>query len=396
YSCESIAELEERSRKKLEKESELRSFLSNRNFLSGGEKIEDFEKRRAENEKKLEKLLEELGMKKSELKPPAAAEAIKTGLLKLKDEFEKTRVEIKKVEEFKKKTEAEKTELNKTAVRLHTELESAESETKRILEEYGDEEKLKNAWRNSKTELEMIGEELKELETRLKKFPPDMDLTIEREEKQLQALDGDIRKRETELNRLEGSLEELLSGDLYGEKAKLSEKIRTLENLYRAKLNRSIGVYLLYSLSETVKDRMFNTLITPIALMVRDFINRVTGRDREVELSKGLQVSSITEGGQPHNVDEYSTGTVEQLSLLVRIALGLQLANWERQLIVLDDVLAYTDSERRKRIFRILEEISEKLQVIILTAHPERYSELDYGKAFDLLVLLTASNGTGI
>ena len=396
YSCESIAELEERSRKKLEKESELRSFLSNRNFLSGGEKIEDFEKRRAENEKKLEKLLEELGMKKSELKPPAAVEAIKTGLLKLKDEFEKTRVEIKKVEEFKKKTEAEKTELNKTAVRLHTELESAESETKRILEEYGDEEKLKNAWRNSKTELEMIGEELKELETRLKKFPPDMDLTIEREEKQLQALDGDIRRRETELNRLEGSLEELLSGDLYGEKAKLSEKIRTLENLYRAKLNRSIGVYLLYSLSEAVKDRMFNTLITPIALMVRDFINRVTGRDREVELSKGLQVSSITEGGQPHDVDEYSTGTVEQLSLLVRIALGLQLANWERQLIVLDDVLAYTDSERRKRIFRILEEISEKLQVIILTAHPERYSELDYGKAFDLPVLLTASNGTGI
>ena len=394
YGCENVAELEERAREKLKKEGELRRLLSNRTILSGGEKIENMEKKRAENEKKLEKLLEELKMNKSELKLPAGIEAIKAELQKLEEDFRKTEAEIKKVEKLLKNTEREKTELNKRAVRLHAELESSEDETKRILQEYGDEEKLKTAWRDSRTELEMILEELKSLEEELKKFPPDMDKIIEREEKLIQALDEDIRRRETELNRLEGSLEELLSGDLYGEKAKLSEKIRTLENLYRAKLNRSIGVYILHGLSEIVKDRMFNTLITPISIMVREFISRVTGREREVELSKGLQVSSISEGGEFHEIDEYSTGTVEQLSLLVRIALGLKLADLEKQLIVLDDVLAYTDSERRKKIFQILEEASEKLQVIILTAHPERYSQLNYQKTFDIPALLEASSSS--
>ncbi len=72
-------------------------------------------------------------------------------------------------------------------------------------------------------------------------------------------------------------------------------------------------------------------------------------------------------------VEQVSGGEREQIYLATRLALADVLARGERQLVVLDDVLTATDTGRLARVMGILEEAAQRLQVLILTCHPERY-----------------------
>jgi uncharacterized protein YhaN len=62
-----------------------------------------------------------------------------------------------------------------------------------------------------------------------------------------------------------------------------------------------------------------------------------------------------------------------------RLALAEVLAGEDRRHLVLDDILAATDTGRLARILSILEEAAQRLQFFILTCHPERYRGLSEG-----------------
>jgi len=64
------------------------------------------------------------------------------------------------------------------------------------------------------------------------------------------------------------------------------------------------------------------------------------------------------------------------------VAVALELAAEEPQVLVLDDVLVSTDSARQERVLDLLTAAAEKLQVVILTCHPERYRGI--GQAVEL------------
>jgi len=52
--------------------------------------------------------------------------------------------------------------------------------------------------------------------------------------------------------------------------------------------------------------------------------------------------------------------------------------------VVLDDVLTATDAGRLARVVNVLEDAAQRLQVLILTCHPERYRGLRQAVFFDL------------
>ena len=60
---------------------------------------------------------------------------------------------------------------------------------------------------------------------------------------------------------------------------------------------------------------------------------------------------------------------------------------------LLDDVLTATDSGRLARVMAVLEEAAERLQVLILTCHPERYRGLRQGRFFDFETLVREREG---
>jgi exonuclease SbcC len=61
--------------------------------------------------------------------------------------------------------------------------------------------------------------------------------------------------------------------------------------------------------------------------------------------------------------------------------------------VVFDDVLTATDSGRLARVMAVLEEAAERLQVLVLTCHPERYRGLRRGRFFDFENLVRERGG---
>jgi uncharacterized protein YhaN len=56
---------------------------------------------------------------------------------------------------------------------------------------------------------------------------------------------------------------------------------------------------------------------------------------------------------------------------------------------VLDDILVATDAGRLARVQAVLEEFAQKLQILVLTCHPERYRGLGTAKFIDLEEIAT-------
>lgn len=86
----------------------------------------------------------------------------------------------------------------------------------------------------------------------------------------------------------------------------------------------------------------------------------------------------------------------EQTLFALRLALGELLAKKgprpEPQLVVLDDALVNTDAARHQRALEVIESAGDTLQILILTAFPERYRTLRGVKEFDLRALAQASS----
>jgi len=88
--------------------------------------------------------------------------------------------------------------------------------------------------------------------------------------------------------------------------------------------------------------------------------------------------------GKEVSLEGISGGEKEQVYLATRLALAEVLAEKELQLVVLDDVLTATDTGRLARVMTILEEAAPRLQVLVLTCHPERYRGLERANFINL------------
>lgn len=105
-------------------------------------------------------------------------------------------------------------------------------------------------------------------------------------------------------------------------------------------------------------------------------------------LPAGLQ-SIHAPASAPIQLDQESLGTVEQLSLLIRLAVGGLLASDEPAVALLDDPLAYADLGKHEKMLQILQSAARgdgagPLQIILLTCHPERFANLSGAQLIDL------------
>ena len=125
-------------------------------------------------------------------------------------------------------------------------------------------------------------------------------------------------------------------------------------------------------------------------------MQRITGeRLGQLKLGDSLEPDVVVPGvsGVPVALNSgLSGGEKEQIYLATRLALAELLAKDERQLVVLDDVLTATDAGRLARIMTILEEAAQRLQILILTCHPERYRGLDGALFLDLETIKETQN----
>ncbi len=77
-----------------------------------------------------------------------------------------------------------------------------------------------------------------------------------------------------------------------------------------------------------------------------------------------------------------SQGAKEQLLLCLRVAAAQEVAAEEPQVLILDDALVSTDSARQERVLDLLSGAAGRLQVVVLTCHPERYRGIGQAVTF--------------
>jgi energy-coupling factor transporter ATP-binding protein EcfA2 len=114
-------------------------------------------------------------------------------------------------------------------------------------------------------------------------------------------------------------------------------------------------------------------------------------------LPAGL-VAAHASNGELIEMERESYGTLEQLSLLIRLAVGGLLARNESAVAILDDPLAHADPGKHRQMLEILARAAHgepsgphptgPLQLIILTCHKDRFDQLDGAQQFDLARLI--------
>ena len=170
--------------------------------------------------------------------------------------------------------------------------------------------------------------------------------------------------------------------------AVIEEEIAALEDQFKSEQLRVDAIRLLHDTLTESHAQTLSAVIGPVEAAATRTMQRITGeRLGQLKLGESLEPDAVIPGifGTPVALnDGLSGGEKEQIHLATRLALADLLAKEERQLVVLDDVLAATDAGRLARVMTILEEAAQRLQILILTCHPERYGGLEGANFLDL------------
>ena len=263
---------------------------------------------------------------------------------------------------------------------LATKLADLTADGKQPVERETELRRIALAWEAARAGLEGI-------EKAVAEFGADPRDDVRRLERQLQAADEVASKALAEESREEGRLESLSAQGPYSALARTEEEVARLRRELAIEELRIAGVKLLCDTVAECRSAALAAVAAPVEAAATRMLQRIAGsRLGRVQLGDtfepGHVIPELAEGSV--SVEQVSGGEREQIYLATRLALADVLARGERQLVVLDDVLTATDAGRLARVMGALEEAAQRLQVLILTCHPERYRGLAGANFVDL------------
>lgn len=239
-------------------------------------------------------------------------------------------------------------------------------------------------------------EALEEMRAKLDEFVGNPTESLAKLENILDATRADIQEiRDGERTAI-GNLETLIAGGPYSLLASAEEEISRLEEAIRRETVEMDSIRMLHETLADCRSSILAAYARPVEEAATRLMHRIAGRRTgKIEIGDLLTPSGVSPESAESivAVENLSGGEQEQLYFATRLALAEVLAKDERQMVVLDDVLTATDTPRFARILTILEEAVGKLQVLILTCHPERYRALEAAQFFDLEALTNLRAG---
>ena len=110
-----------------------------------------------------------------------------------------------------------------------------------------------------------------------------------------------------------------------------------------------------------------NALVQPVSERMAALTG---GRYGDVAIGPQLEATGIQVAGGDRQFDVLSVGTQEQIALLLRLSIAESLDTF----IVLDDQLTQSDPARMTWMRNLLEAAAARIQVVVMTCHPEHYA----------------------
>lgn len=265
--------------------------------------------------------------------------------------------------------------------------QAAEQVRADLMRAYVDEPAVEQAYQEARREREAAQHALADLQAALPAGGDGPEARVHELQADLTRLDDEIRARHDAIVGLQALLDQSAELGLFSQIAVLKETCELAKVRHVQADRHARAVQLLRNLVQTRRQEVAANLTGPIEARVGQLLGRVTSRqDRRPVFDDRLQLQGVRVGAADtqRSIDLLSGGTQEQLSVLVRLACGLYLAESERQLVVLDDTLVYSDSARHERFQDLLLEAADRLQIVLLSCHPERYRLLAEAKVHNL------------
>lgn len=236
---------------------------------------------------------------------------------------------------------------------------------------------------------------LQRLEEKLGEYNEDPLTALEKCERQLDGVREDVRKARDEEMTAVGTLTTLAAEGPYSAFTTADEHVNQLKEAIQREEMRVEAIRLLHETVARCRSEAIAAVTEPVETGASRILQRFTGRRlRQIRVADSFEPTEIQAGAEELAVglDNLSGGETEQLYLATRLALAEVLASKERQLVVMDDVLTATDASRLNRVLGVLEDSAQRLQILILTCHPERYRGLTDTHFIDLESILRAAD----
>lgn len=364
------------------------------------DQIDDLEDRIAdlvddvsEPEDRLRELEEELDEKRSKAEKLSedqrqlSGAALEGKMATLQDELEGLDEEIDSLQENEEKAEAERDELQEKveeasgkASSLQGTLSAKRDQKAEVLEEYGTRKQLEEVHRERNETLEEREQRLQKIEGEYQAEVGDAEKELERVESEITNLEEQIRELDQDISEVRGALQTIAEEDVYAEagnlEAELESKRRRLDTLR----TRAEGTKLLKQLLDDLQKERTEHLVGPVSERVDRWIEVLTdGRYVGVRFDDALRPEAVRTARYEEFLDleQLSFGTREQVIVLFRLAVGDVLGEDERRLVILDDGLVNSDPVRTRRLCEILEDASDRCQILLATCDDSRYGSLD-------------------
>lgn len=206
-------------------------------------------------------------------------------------------------------------------------------------------------------------------------------------EEQVHHLQKSVLDLEAQFHGEQGRLQTLANEAPYTALAEVEESIQELEASAARESLKYDAIRLLHERIQEHRKSINQEVLRPVMQRATGTLERIAGsRLGRVQFGADFLPTAVTPAaaGEEITIDELCGGEQEQIYFAVRLALADVLFKSERQLVVLDDALTYTDSGRLARVLGILEEAAARFQILVLTCHPEKYVGLADASFFDL------------
>lgn len=198
-------------------------------------------------------------------------------------------------------------------------------------------------------------------------------------ESEIARLNREIEQARQKKAGREGALAEKAGRTPYATLTQAEEEAAEIRSKYERETLRAEAALLLRTTLSETKREMLEDYAGEIGAVATTLLEEITLRRLgEVKLNAELTPWGV----RPEPLDakvaleQLSGGESEQVHFATRLALADILCRDEPGLVVFDDALMATDDQRLRRILAMLEARTSRMQVLILTCHPERYAPL--------------------
>lgn len=229
------------------------------------------------------------------------------------------------------------------------------------------------------TEVHLWDHKNQALEEERKQLPDDPQRTrLERQARldQLRAEAAQVREDQAALRQ---AIQSAIAQAPYRNSNQIAERLELTKQDYEREKLRVNAILLLRQTLQEEKQNLLSRFTEPVAERAAELLEILAGRPwGRVQISSGLQPQFFhpLQHSSSVGLHELSGGEGEQVHLAVRLALAEVLSKSQPQMVLLDDVLTATDQSRLERLITYLEAAQDRLQILILTCHPERFSSL--------------------